>query len=92
MNTCLMHWGGLRDAFRALHPGAVAYTRRNVISANQATRKPTSLSRSRIDRIYVSPPLTTNGSAPKLRLLVHITPTDMDLLAVRRTGSTRLYI
>ena len=88
MNTCLMHWGGLRDAFRALHPGAVAYTRRNVISVNQATREPTSLSRSRIDRIYVSPPLTTNGSAPKLRSLVHITPTDIDLVAVRRTGST----
>eukprot|EP00966_Prymnesium_polylepis_P057824 1339200-Prymnesium_polylepis.1 len=34
-----MHWGGLRDAFRALHPGAVAYTGRNVISVNRRAQQ-----------------------------------------------------
>ena len=88
MHECITRWGGLRDAFRTLHPGAVAYTRRNVISVDQATHEPTAISRSRIDRIYVSTTLATNGAAPKLRSLEHITPNDTDLMAVRRAGSS----
>ena len=75
LHSLTQHLGGLRDAFRSLHPDSREYThchreRREVIS------------KARIDRHYLSPHLISH-SAPHLVAVTHLSPSSEQLRRMR---------
>jgi ribonuclease HI len=83
LHECACKWGEdgdpLQDAFRLLYPSLREYTRhsrwRNITSYR------------RIDRGLVSPRLLDRTSAPFVERVVHLRPSDEEMVALRATGS-----
>ena len=88
MHRCATEWGCLRDAYRSLNPGGTEYTRRQVDQRDPVNRANDQISWRRLDRIYVPPSLLQNQHIPRAKHVRHIEPSDTDMLALRRTGST----
>ena len=84
MLHCADKWGGenshLVDAFRQSYPGLTEYTRSSHHTGVTTWR--------RIDRIMVSPRLCTPGLSPYVERVVHLWPSDEEMLALERTGSS----
>jgi hypothetical protein len=84
MLNCADKWGGknahLVDAFRQIYPDLTEYTRSSHHTGTTTWR--------RIDRIMVSPRLCTQGLAPYVERVRHLWPSDAEMLALERTGSS----
>jgi exonuclease III len=84
MLSCADKWGGdgghLMDAFRQLYPTLSEYTRSSRHTGSTTWR--------RIDRVMVSPRLCTKGLSPFVERVRHVWPSDEEMLALERMGSS----
>ena len=85
LRECLNKWGSLTDCYRELNIKGKETTHRQNIGRTPYRRAYTVFRR--LDRIYVSRNMTLKDN-PTITNIRHVIPTDGDLLALKRIGST----